>query len=732
IYKNAFNLPNLQTSFGVSSVIVTAGGSYSQAPTPTITGCSTNPAAVSSLSGSAVSAVTIVNTSGNGYGSGCSPGSVSVSFDTTYGSGATAVAEIESEPPPIGMRLGGIHGSGGGLYWTNGVVGSNFLTNTGTGVTLDNSGETMLDQYAESAMTGMCVGCHTSNLISGNTMIGLHSSGANEPTQTELQLSASSNQLNVGQFALLNMTGSEVRDWIVDNNVNGGICRNDIANQGGVTAYLRDGTRVFSMCRGIATTGLVMANPFYDCGSCTTANEPRQYLPGKVVGGYGQSMALSDTVQPVGIGTNGAFDTTNTHRSDFAYSGQVPCTFDPSVTVNAGDLVGISANTVVSGQSIAGCLDMSTSSFPVSGYTGWLLGNVVAFNGTDGSLSVPATPSVSGASITSSSSGGISYSYEITAATGYDKSESAPSSAITTSTGPSALIANAYNKVTGLTSGVYNVYRTALGSSSLPTLTAVMAGNQLAYVTGLPSGTGYTFAPTTAFSGGSCTVLPAIQLYVVGGIITSYNITSAGSGCTGTPTIGLTKSTCETGWVQQFNGTSFTDYGFCGDGTSPPASGTLAPLVNLAIQYNGTPGTGNVNGPGSSTSNDVAAFNGTSGTAIKDSGVSALNLTTNTAPLWLQYLGTGADGAESVTSGSTALSGEKFYTTFNVSSGATVTVASQLIVHATGACTINGNIIANGAATALTTTGIGGGGGAGSGGGAAAGSSGTNTYLSIA
>ncbi len=729
VHQNAFNLISTPASMSVSGVVVTAGGSYTQAPNVTITGCSTNPNAVSSWNSGtgAVTAVTIVNTSGNGYGTSCSPGSVSVSFDTTYGSGAAATAVIQSPPAPVGMRLGGIHGSGGGLYWTNSVVGSNYPISRATGVTLDNNSEILLDQYVESTETGMCVGCNTSNLLSGNVVAGLRSASAQETMQNLLQLGSVSQSTNVNTLAVLGIVGSSVTNWIKDNQVNGGVCRGDLSNVGGVTEYMRQGDRVISMCRGIATTGLVFANSFYNCGSCTSTNEPRQYLPGKMAGGYAQSMPLGDTSQPMGIGSNGSFDTNNAHKSAFAYGGQVPCTFDPSFTVTAGDLVGISSNTVVSGLSVAGCVDLQTSTFPVAGYSGWILGQVVQPPSTV-SLSIPSTPSVSGASITPSSSSTITYCYEFTVTTPDNaKTESAPSSTVCTSTGPASLIGRSNNAITGLpVSQTYNVYRTSLGSSSLPSLTAAMAGGQLAYITGLSGMTGYTWAPNLSFSGGSCTTEPAGYLYVSGGGGVGYHITNAGSGCTGTPSISLTKNGCETGWIGQFTGTSFTDYGFCGDGTTPASSGVLNPLVSVAIVYNGTPGSGNVNGPASSTVNDIACYSNTSGTGIKDCGTPAQ------APAWLQYLGAGTDGAFSQTSGSAALSGEKFYTSFNVSSGATVTVASQLIVHATGACTVNGNILANGTATGLTSGGFAGGGSGGSGGGTSAGTAGSNAYMTIA
>jgi hypothetical protein len=96
-------------------------------------------------------------------------------------------------------------------------------------------------------------------------------------------------------------------------------------------------------------------------------------------------------------------------------------------------------------------------------------------------------------------------------------------------------------------------------------------------------------------------------------------------------------------------------------------------------------------------------------------------------PAWLQYLGTGADGANISASGS--MHGDYYYTNFTVPYGNTVTnsnVAVTLVIHATGACTIAGTINARGAdEPAGYGPGIGGGSGGGSGGGASAGTSGT-------
>jgi hypothetical protein len=102
-------------------------------------------------------------------------------------------------------------------------------------------------------------------------------------------------------------------------------------------------------------------------------------------------------------------------------------------------------------------------------------------------------------------------------------------------------------------------------------------------------------------------------------------------------------------------------------------------------------------------------------------------------PPWLQYLGTGAEGANNNASGT--LVGVHNYTNFTLPFGNTVNVISQtgLTIHATGTCTIAGTINANGATTGVQT-GINGlaSTGGGSGGGAAAGTAGNGCYLTFA
>jgi len=124
----------------------------------------------------------------------------------------------------------------------------------------------------------------------------------------------------------------------------------------------------------------------------------------------------------------------------------------------------------------------------------------------------------------------------------------------------------------------------------------------------------------------------------------------------------------------------------------------------------------------------------------------AVSTTAASAPLWLQYLGTGADGAYEATATSCTqaspcyLGGEKYYTSFQVDSGAYVysnvgnTAGSGLVIHAQGACNIYGTVLANGAKSTWPSTnkGVGGGGSGGSGGGTAAGSAGTAAWTTLA
>ena len=112
-------------------------------------------------------------------------------------------------------------------------------------------------------------------------------------------------------------------------------------------------------------------------------------------------------------------------------------------------------------------------------------------------------------------------------------------------------------------------------------------------------------------------------------------------------------------------------------------------------------------------------------------------------PYWLQYLGDGSEGAYSCTTGACGLYGEHWYSSFSISSGATVTnnttfAMGPLAIRVTGACTIAGTLGVSAATGASTSSGIlptgnsnWSGSGGGGGGGAAAGvAGGSNTQIS--
>jgi hypothetical protein len=180
---------------------------------------------------------------------------------------------------------------------------------------------------------------------------------------------------------------------------------------------------------------------------------------------------------------------------------------------------------------------------------------------------------------------------------------------------------------------------------------------------------------------------------------------------------------------------------------SNAAMNGVAAWVNVAA---GSPGTwagiplGNSSGqisPAQITT-PTTTINGTACTLGSSCTVSSSGVSTTGTPLWLQFLGTGSDGAYEATAASCTLAapcaingGEKSYTSFQVDSGAYVYIGStpgspSMTIHATGACTFNGTVLANWTKStwASTQKGFGGGSSGGSGGGTAAGVAGVISY----
>jgi hypothetical protein len=102
-------------------------------------------------------------------------------------------------------------------------------------------------------------------------------------------------------------------------------------------------------------------------------------------------------------------------------------------------------------------------------------------------------------------------------------------------------------------------------------------------------------------------------------------------------------------------------------------------------------------------------------------------------PEWLRFLGDGSSGTYSCTSGQCVLGDERWYSSFNVSAGATVVSTANngpFIIRSTGTCTVAGTIsnsvnTANGGG--ILNTGDFGGAGGGGGGGNIAGKTGLNS-----
>jgi hypothetical protein len=714
---------NPQTTQVVNNALITAGGSYTQAPAVTITGCSTTPTATAVLTGTAVTSLSFSGP--NYYGAGCNAATASVSFGATYGSGAAAIPIVQMMPISVGNQS---KGSGGGMYITTEASAGNYAIEPTYGFQLDGSGEFLYDTYAESMWEGLRVGGVSSTAIGSNIAFGVRTNPANGPCLTSLDIASTSQ-------AIYSFTGGAIGGrcayHITDEQPNGGNIRYSAWNNMAVALYVRERNSVISSNSQIVTN-IPIGTSYNSCGAaCTLNTKAYLYVPAKNVGGYATSMSLSDTAQPIGIFSNGSVEYSNTKTTTAATTGAVSCLFDPSVTVTAGDYVGVSANTVVSGYSVAGCLDLG-STLPIAG---WIIGRVVydGANGSTAALSTPSAPTVT----SSATPAAITYSYELVAATYIDQTKSTPSTAGSLTTGP-ASIGHGGSIALSFASGLYDIYRTAIGSTMPSGLTVeCCTSGQVTGVAGFPSGSGISFAPTGTFSGGGCSTEPYATWEVAGGQVLGPVFQTYGVGCTSAPTITWTHSTYDTGWIGQTTGASYTDTGRPGDGSTPAAGGQIAPRVALAIQQ-GIPPT--LSNPMTTAGDTIYGVSAGAPTRLP-LGTAGQVLTVNpgaTAPIWgapgiltsmpawLTNLGTGADGAETCAGN---LSGDYYYTTFNVASSTTCTVNANigLTIHATGACTINGTINASAVASGLYPWGAGSGGSGG--GGTAASLVGTPSYV---
>ena len=678
-----------------------------------------------------------------GYSCGSS---TAISFSGSGGAAATPV--LQAAPDPVGLQTGAMYPTGGGRYEDINISSGNYSRIPGYGVTVDSGGESFFNTYGESTLGAMQVGGITTNTLGGITAISVRSNPANAPCYSVLDLASNA---TIEAFTGTSIIGT--CNYFLTNEQlwNAGKIKYGTYNTYGVALFAVERDTVISSNPQIVTT-VPIGTTYYNCGpSCSTSQEPYPYVPAVDVGGYAQSMTTANnTLEPAGIFANGTYGSTSQYKtSTVATTGKVPCIFPLTDTVTPGDYVTVSSTAVGGGSTTIGCHDTGSSTLPTSGY---MLGQVVN-DGALGSDTLPVT--LSGVTATTIYSGSISYSYSVVQATQVDQSKSVPFAVPTLTTGPSTLIQKSVY-IGGLPGTPVDIYRTAIGST-LPTPTVICCTN--GQVTGVTfsGGSGLSFAPTGTFSGGGCSVEPVVTFIVSGGTITSAQFATVGgslnanaylgAGCTSAPTLTLTKSIYETGWIGQTTSSGFSDVGRQGDGSAPVATGQIAPRVAIAIQPAVPSSLAN---PMTTTGDTIY---GASGGAPARLGIGAAGqvLTVNpgatapmwgppgivtNVPVWLTYLGNGADGAQIC---STTLAGDYYYTTFTVNSGATCNVnsGSGLTVHATGACTINGTLSSVGNSSGSTPTG-GGGGGSGGGGTAASGSGGStydilgNTYFTQA
>jgi hypothetical protein len=175
---------------------------------------------------------------------------------------------------------------------------------------------------------------------------------------------------------------------------------------------------------------------------------------------------------------------------------------------------------------------------------------------------------------------------------------------------------------------------------------------------------------------------------------------------------------------------------------------TNAAVFNFTIPQGATGATGPPttftgawNGPATYTVGQAVSYQGSSYVALVANsnvpptpgatwGILALSAASTNTPPWLQYLGSGSQGAYNC-SGTCSLSGQNYFSSFNVSGTLTIPLNSGLQVYVTGACSITGHIngrgLDYGGGNPWGAGAIG-----GSGGGTGAGAAGTPMHYTIA
>ena len=180
-------------------------------------------------------------------------------------------------------------------------------------------------------------------------------------------------------------------------------------------------------------------------------------------------------------------------------------------------------------------------------------------------------------------------------------------------------------------------------------------------------------------------------------------------------------------YITSFQGnSSATALPFSIPWSTPSSVAAVCHDANGNITDNGCTSGGNVTSPGAGfTVGNLIKSTNTGGTGIADAGLAVGAITQTGTPAWLQFVGNGADGANTNAAGNISAS-ELYYTNFTVPFGNTFNITGGSTIHVTGTATIAGTIVTT-SDGGTSSPAICGGSGGGSGGGSVAGTAGTNT-----
>lgn len=557
--------------------IITAGGTgYPSNTTVAVGGCSVAPSFGVTVAAGVVTGVYPVGLSPFGTCPASGSG-VTLSFTGSGGSGATATAVIGMVDFPAGIDLQST--AGGGAVRDNSIVAGKFTLIPPYGIRVNSGAQHLDGNYAESVNVADAV-CPTGSQCGAVSVTNQTSSAANAPQQAALTITNPTS----GYFGAIQGSGS----WILqDTNLGISYPRTALSgfggNDGALSFYARSIGRRYLQVGDEAGTNLTVNDTAPNCGSgaCSGGTFPRPYMPVKLMGGDYWAMAPGDTVPAVGIWMTGFSSNSNQHATNAAILGLAPCIFDNAVTV--GDYVQISPSATTPAE----CNDLGygpSNHTPSSGQT---LGTV-ADDGTSGSVTAPATPVVSGVTASVTNASTVTDTYCTTAQTALDQSRSACSATISVTNAPQQLNGAGSITFSGLQADQQYMYRATMGHSTIGSITIASVcgpdGTAIG-VTGLPAGTGFTFAPTIVFAGGGFSTQPTGTLRAIGGQIVGIDWTTRGTGCTGNGTSTLTANSCDTGFISPTNSsTTFKDDGYCADGTTAPSAPQVAPRVHVNPQ----------------------------------------------------------------------------------------------------------------------------------------------------